>query len=178
MRKLLILAGTLALSACAGPTSALDGAPSWVVKGNGAYPGDHGKIFRGVGISDPNGSASMARTVADTRARAEIASVMNTYVERLVKAYQESTQAAGQTQNVGQATDALKSFTKAQLSGAEVVDHWISKDGTTYSLAELDFTSYKDSVGKANEMSNQLRDAVKARADSAFDELNKESEKH
>lgn len=186
MRKLMLVAGVLVLgAACASGNvnrGVYDGAPEWVVKGSGAFGGSQGKAFYGVGSASNIRNPGLLRRAADSQARAEIAKIMNTYVSNLEKQYQESTFAGdehGQAQEVQQVTNALKSFTQAQLNGVQVVDHWISKDGSTeFSLAYLDFDVMKNGMDKVATLNDRMRAVVKARADSAFDELAAEEAKY
>ena len=189
MKKLLgtmALAAATALTACGGgqsttmtgPTFA--GGPDWVSKGNGAYSGDKGKVFRGVGIAGGIRNPSMRRSTADLRARAEIAKTLDTYVSALNKAYQASTTAGDMSKSSEEqhVSEALKGFTQMQLSGAQIIDHWIAADGTEFALAELDLQGMKDNMDKMKELNAKVRDAVRANADKAFDELAAEEAKH
>jgi hypothetical protein len=65
-----------------------------------------------------------------------------------------------------------------QLSGVQVVDHWVANDGTEYALAQLDLESFKSNLDSMKELSAKVRDAVRANADKAFDELSQEEGKH
>ena len=67
--------------------------PAWVTKGSGAFDVAKGKVFYGVGIAAGSTNPAMMRKMADNRARAEIASTMETYVATLSKYYMASTTA-------------------------------------------------------------------------------------
>jgi hypothetical protein len=154
--------------------------PDWVNKGSGAFGGDRGKIFYGVGIASGIHNAPMRRSTADSRARAEIAKTLETYVAVLNKDYMASTTAgdmkvSSEEQHVQQA---LKTYSQMELSGAIIVDHWLDSDGTEYSLAQLDMATFKDNLEKMKELNTQVREAVRANADKAFDDLSAEEEKH
>jgi hypothetical protein len=154
--------------------------PDWVNKGSGAFGGEKGKVFYGVGIASGIHNAALRRSSADSRARAEIAKTLDTYVAVLNKDYQASTtagdmSASSEEQHVQQA---LKTYSQTELSGVAIVDHWIDTDGTEYSLAQLDMASFKDGLDKMKELNAKVRDAVRANADKAFDELGAEEAKH
>ena len=183
---MLALAAATALTACGGgqvksnngPTFA--GGPDWVNKGSGAFGGEKGRVFYGVGIAGGIRNPSMRRSTSDLRARAEIAKTLDTYVSSLNKAYQASTtagdmSASSEEQHV---SEAIKGFTQMQLSGAQIVDHWIAADGTEFSLAQLDLAGMKDNMDKMKELNAKVRVAVRANADKAFDELSAEEAKH
>jgi hypothetical protein len=153
--------------------------PDWVNKGSGAFGGDKGKVFYGVGIASGTNDAPMRRSTADSRARAEIAKTLDTYVAVLNKDYvaQASAgknKASGEEQHVHQL---LKTYSQKELSGATIVDHWLDTDGTEYSLAQLDMATFKDDLEKVKELSAQAREAVRASADKAFDHLSTEEAK-
>jgi predicted aminopeptidase len=157
-----------------------EGAPNWVNKGSGAFNGEKGKVFYGIGISSGIRNAALRRQDADSKARADIAAILNTYVTRLTKSYAASTMANDPTQTSEEqhVSDALKTYTQMQLSGVAIVDHWIANDGSEYSLAQLDMEGFKGQMDKMKELNAKVRDQVKANADKAFDELSAEEAKH
>jgi hypothetical protein len=61
------------------------GFPEWVEKGTGAFSADKNRVFRGVGSASGIKNASLARTTADNRGRAEIAKIFETYSASLMK---------------------------------------------------------------------------------------------
>ena len=188
MKKLIgiiAIAAATALTACGGGQVKSNGGvtyaggPDWVNKGNGAFSGDKGKVFRGVGIAGGIRNPSMRRSTADVRARGEIAKILDSYVSVLNKAYQASTtagdmSASSEEQHV---SEALKSFSQVQISGSQIVDHWIAADGSEFALAELDLAGMMDNMDKMKELNAKVRDAVRANADKAFDELSAEEAK-
>jgi len=188
VKKLLGIAlATAALTACGGDkkpemsTQVLHAnGPDWVNRGSGAFGGEKGRIFYGVGIASGIRNVAMRRSTSDSRARAEISKTLDTYVSVLNKDYQASTTAgdmksSSEEQHVEQA---LKTYSNMELSGVVIVDHWTDNDGTEYSLAQLDMESFKNNMDKMKELNAKVRDAVRANADKAFDELNAEEAKH
>src|SRR3979411_894225 len=61
--------------------------PDWVNRGSGAFGSDKGKMFYGVGIASGIHNVAMRRSTSDSRARAEIAKTLDTYVAVLNKDY-------------------------------------------------------------------------------------------
>jgi hypothetical protein len=190
--KLLLCAGAgLALAGCGGgkkniqpeavtaPAAAIAPAgPVWVNQGSGAFKDGN---FYGVGIASGIKNRALAVDTADSRARAKIAEVFNTYIAKLTKDYMASTtagdmKASSEEQNV---TNSLKSFTQMNLSGVVIVDHWVdSSDGSMFALAKLDVAGVKASLDKAQELDAKVRDYVRANADKAFADLSAEEAKH
>jgi len=151
-------------------------APDWVNRGSGAFGGEKGKIFYGVGIASHIPNAALRRATADARARSEITKTLNTYVAVLNKDYQASTtagdmSASNDEQHVEQT---LKTYSQMELSGALIIDHWVDTDGTEFALSQLDMDTFKSNLEKMKQLSAQVRDAVRANADQAFDELSAE----
>src|SRR5210317_2006372 len=100
--------------------------PEWVMKGSGAFGGEAGRVFYGVGSVSGIKNHALARTTADNRARAEIAKIFEVYSASLMKDYMASTtagdmSASSEEQHVEQA---IKTFSAQTLSGVQVVDHW------------------------------------------------------
>lgn len=152
--------------------------PIWVNQGSGAFKDGN---FYGVGIATGIKNRALAIDAADSRARAKIAEVFNTYIAKLSKDYMASTTAgtaagSSEEQNI---TVSLKSFTQMTLSGVVIVDHWVdSSDGSMFALAKLDVAGVKLALDKAKELDSKMRDYIKANADKAFDDLSAEEAKH
>jgi hypothetical protein len=163
----------LLMTACATskPVKTADTAamgPQWVMKGSGAFDVEGSKVFYGVG------AASGLRKSSDNRARAEIAQTLETYVAYLAKDYMASTTAGDQSESSEEqhVEQALKTFTKATLHGAQIVDRWMDPaDGTFYSLCELDMMAFKDALDSYKELDAKVRDYVRDNAEKMHDEL-------
>jgi hypothetical protein len=185
VKKLVGLMAVAALVACSGKKPEMStqvqraSGPGWVNRGSGAFGGDKGKMFYGVGIANGSHNVAMRRSTSDSRARAEIAKTLETYVAVLSKVYEASTTAGGMSasseeQHVQQA---LKTYSQMELSGVVIIDHWLDNDGTEYALAQLEMASFKDNLDKMKELNARVREAVRANADKAFDELGAEEAK-
>ncbi|HNW43965.1 MAG TPA: hypothetical protein PKI19_05620 [Elusimicrobiales bacterium] len=188
VKILVCLGAALALTGCGGGKKNVQTAavaapiaasgPAWVNQGSGAFKDGN---FYGVGIATGIKNRALAIDTADSRARAKIAEVFNTYIAKLSKDYMASTTAgdmkdSSEEQNV---TDSLKSFTQMNLSGVVIVDHWVdASDGSMFALAKLDVAGVKAQLDKAKELDAKVRDYVKANADKAFDDLAAEEAKH
>lgn len=155
-------------------------APAWVVKGSGAFGGEKGKVFYGVGAATNIKNTSLLRTSADNRARNEVAKVFQIYTASLMKDYAASTSAgeanvSSEEQNVEQA---VKTVTAMTLNGVEIVDHWQdSQTGELYSLGRLDLDAFKDSMEKAKELDAKVKNYIRQNAERLHQQLEKEEEK-
>jgi hypothetical protein len=156
------------------------GAPDWVVKGSGAFGGESGKVFYGVGSAYGMRNFSMLRSASDNRARNEVSKVFQVYTASLMKDYMASTMAGdpnavSEEQHVEQA---IKTVTSMTISGVEIVDHWQHPaTGELFALARLDLEKFKDNLNKAKELSAQARDYIRQNADRMHDDLAAEEEK-
>lgn len=148
--------------------------PAWVMKGSGAFDVEKGKVFYGVGAASGIRNKALLRQTSDNRARAEIAKTMQIYVASLTKDYMASTTAGDMSKSSEEqhVETALKSFAKATLHGATIVDRWMDpSDGTMYSLCELDMFSFKEALDKYRELDKKVRDYVRENAEKMHDEL-------
>src|SRR5712691_12341176 len=106
--------------------------PDWVNRGSGAYGGEKGRVFYGVGIASGIRNAAMRRSTSDSRARSEISKTLDTYVSVLNKDYQASTTAGDMSASTEEqhVQQALKKYSQMELSGGLKGDKWGEKDGT------------------------------------------------
>lgn len=180
---LFMVALGLFLSGCSGMdnvTKEQDSSPAWIMKGSGAFGGEKGKVFYGVGSATNIKNVSLLRSSADNRARNEVAKIFQIYTSSLMKDYSASTSAgeaniSSEEQHVEQA---IKTVTAMTLSGVEIVDHWQdAKTGEFYALARLDLDAFKDSMEKAKELNAKVRDYVRQNAERLHQQLEKEEAK-
>jgi len=188
MRLAISLGLTTLLAACAhepGPNHPVhgvnpDGTPKWVHRGSGAYDGEHGKCFYGVGILAGVQNPGLARQAVDNRARGEIAKMFDLYIAAMMKDYQRSTtagnfQASAEEQDI---VSAQKTITEVTLRGVEVRDHWTDpRDNTLYALAILDMAGIMKGLDEQKQLNARIRDHVRANARRAFEDLDRELQK-
>jgi hypothetical protein len=183
----LLVIGALGMfaSACGGGGNNLQattasGAPAWVLKGSGAFTGDRGKAFYGVGSAPKMVDISMARDRANNRARRQILQIFNTYIAYMMKDYSRSTTAGDMSKESYEADvmQVQKTISIGDINGAQIVDNWKDpSDGTIYSLAVLDLAAMADILANKGELDAKLRDYVRANAAKGFDDLEKEEAK-
>jgi hypothetical protein len=192
MRKKARINGVLALLAitslvfvlsCGGKAPVKPGAPDWVNKGSGAFPGDQGVIMYGVGVTNKSPNISMMRTKAHNRARTEMAAAMETYVASFIKDFMQEHMDYMDPDSSGsqEFTSAVaKSVTEATLVGAEIVDHWTDPDGNMYALSKmpLDSSFLKAFSNKAAEALRERKaQMLESKANQMLEDLDKELEK-
>ena len=157
-----------------------DGKPRWVTRGSGAFDGENGKAFYGVGIVTGIQNISLARQTCDNRARGEIAKMFDLYIAAMMKDYQRSTtagdfKASAEEQDV---VSAQKTITEVTLRGVELRDHWTDpQTRAIYGLAVLDLNGIMKSLNDANKLNNKIKGYVRANARRAFNDLDRELKK-
>lgn len=155
-------------------------APDWVLKGSGAYSDAKGKAFFGVGSATGIKNYSLQRTIADDRARGDLAKVFEFYVTSLTKGYQASTTAGDFTNSNEEqnAEVALKVVVHSTLRGVTIIEHFeIPERREFLSLARLDYDAFKQNV-EANETFKKLPEKVREDIKERADKLHKEMEEH
>ena len=188
---IMILFLMLSVNACTGVQKIPDApkalasydAPDWVLKGSGAYSDEKGKAFFGVGSATGIKNFSLQRTVADDRARNDLAKVFQFYVSSLTKDYQGHT-TAGSFKNSSEeqnAEIAMKVVVAQTMRGVTIVDHFeIPERQEFLSLARLDYAAFEKNV-EANEnfkqLPEKLREDIKNRAEKLHEEMEEESRK-
>lgn len=155
--------------------------PAWVEKGSGAFGGEMEKAFYGVGSAWGIQNPSLLRSSADNRARTEVARVFKTYTAALMKDYAASTMAGNpaETSEEQHVEQTIKTFTKAELAGVQIIDHW--KDPETdelFALARMDLSAFEEYLKQGSNLSEAVRQSIVERAEKAFEDLAKEEAMH
>ncbi|MFN7131167.1 MAG: LPP20 family lipoprotein [Myxococcales bacterium] len=156
-----------------------DGAPVWVVSNCAKYLKK--QVVCASGSFGGTRNPGLAKSQAEARGRTAIAQSLETKVKAMIKDYQSTTTGGadfGASANDEQHVENVsKQITNQVLNGTIMEESWISKSGTFYALMVLDVETFKTSVEKMGQLSEGLRQAVKARADRSFMELDQEIEK-
>ncbi|MFC1500914.1 LPP20 family lipoprotein [Elusimicrobiota bacterium] len=151
--------------------------PDWIAKGAGAFPKEK-KVLYGVGIAEGIKSEALRRTTADNRAIAEVSKQLSTMSTSMMRDYMSSALATEEEKTKGEqyVENTVKTFSSNTVSGIKISDRW--DDGkVTYSLAELDIEALKSMAQNISQLTDQVRDYIKANAEKAFDKLEEEQAK-
>ena len=174
MKKyLLLLLAVVFLAGCSG----MQKKPDWIMKGAGAFPKDK-KVLYGVGIAEGINSEALRRTTADNRAIAEVSKQLSVMSTSLMRDYMSSANATEKEKSSGEqyVENTAKTFSSNTVSGITIMDRY--DDGKKcYSLAELNIEDLKNMTGDIKELSQQVKEYIKANADKAFDKLDAEQAK-
>lgn len=175
-RWLLVCLFAAGLVACAGGRTELESdlgiedAPDWVNEGSQALNNRDGRLIHGMGSAPRMTDASLQRSTADDRARAEVARVLSSFMNVVSNDF-IATAGNGDAMYDEQAISrSVENITKLNMSGTEIIARWRDpKTGTIYSQAELDLKRVKDIVGSANQMHDGLRNHLVQHGETLFD---------
>lgn len=184
-----VLAGAVLLASCAGtPSNGGSGsakAAERLIKTSRAVP-DFVKqavknapedVLVGIGMARL-ASTSQSRTVAVTRARADISRQLNTVVRDMVRDYQASSEVDPKSALAFQETMTV-ALSKSTLSGASVVDEDIDNDGAYWCVVQMNKANAEREVSQGAAAAKLAVPAAKsfdaeARMNEAFDRVAKE----
>jgi hypothetical protein len=167
----------LAVSACSSTTKVesdlgIKGAPDWVNEGTNIISEKDGRLFHGVGSASPMGDMSLQKSIADDRARAEVARVLSSYMDVVTNDYMSSAKAGGANTNEEAVSRQIKALTKVNLAGAKVIGSWRDpKTSIIYSIVELDMKQVKNTLAGTQDMNDDLKRYIESSADNIFDRV-------
>jgi len=170
----------VAISACSSTTKVksdlgLKGAPDWVNQGTNILNDKDGRLFHGVGSASQMGDMALQKSVADDRARAEVARILSSYLDVVSSDYLSAAKSGGASVTEEAVTRQIKALSKVNLSGARIIGSWRdTKSNIIYSIAELDMKQVKSTLAGTQEMNDDLRRYIETRADNIFDRVAKE----
>ena len=174
-RTLLLAAFAIGLAACSGKTTVksdlgIGGAPDWVNQGTNILKDKDGRLFHGVGSAPPMGDESLQISMADERARAEVARVLSSYMDVVSNDYLAANGSGKDAQAEQSVSRQVKNLTRVNLSGAKIIGRWRDKHSNTiWSIAELDMNHVKQTVAGVHDMNSDLQNYISVHADNIFD---------
>ncbi|ROS01141.1 hypothetical protein EDC56_1569 [Sinobacterium caligoides] len=150
----------------------IKGAPDWVNEGTQAISSDDGRLIHGVGMSAQVGDESLQKSVADNRARAEVARILSTSVDAQSGDY---TSASGGVAN-SLVNREINTQTQLALKGVKIIGRWRNRDtGDIYSAAEMDLDQLEDAIKRAANLSEGVKAQFIKDANLQFDRFVKEN---
>jgi hypothetical protein len=154
----------------------IKGAPDWVNKGSAILSTKDGRLFQGVGSAAPMGDMSLQKSVADDRARAEVARELSSYLDVVSNDYAASVKSGGATGETEESVSRqIKNTTALNLAGAKIIGSWRDpKSNTIWSIAELDMEHVKRTVAGVKDMNSDLKRYIGTSADNIFDRVAQE----
>ena len=141
-------------------------APDWVNEGTQAVDDDDGRYIQGVAYAPPLNDQSLQTSAADSRARAEVARVVSSFVDSTLNDYSSS---AGDTA-VSSIEQTVISSTRTALNGVRIKARWKdSNTGNIYSFAEMDMEALDDSIKTAIKLSDNFKAYYANQANANFE---------
>jgi len=152
----------------------IKGAPDWVNEGTQVVNDKDGRLIHGVGMAPAMNDLSLQTSTGDDRARAEVARVLNSFMHVVTQDYSSSA-GTGQDQQSSQTISRqIQNITDQNMAGVRIIRHWKNdKDGSVWSIAELDLKQVKDMVANSKDMNSAFRDYFGSHADNVFDSMPK-----
>ena len=150
--------------------------PDWIDMGSGAFPGDVGSAFYGVGLAEAktHPTLSSRRTAADLNARAELARSFKTKIDELLKAYERIVSDGTLTTVESFHQQATTALTNITLTGAFIVNRYFDRsEKAQYSLARMSISDFKNQIEQLEELSDEVESIILDNAEAAFGELSK-----
>jgi hypothetical protein len=152
----------------------IKGAPDWVNKGANILNEKDGRLFHGVGSAAPMGDVSLQQSVADDRARAEVARILSSYLDAVSNDYTSAAKAGNTAVNEESVSRQIKNISKVNLTGAKIIGNWRDpKTNIIYSIAELDMNHVKNTLANVQNMDADLKRYIETRGDNIFDRVAK-----
>lgn len=183
IRQVAILAVLILMTACASKPKiesdlGMEDAPQWVNEGTRFLSDDDGRLFHGVGSAQPMGDDSLQSSTADNRARAEIARILSSYMNVVMRDYAASGGTGDRVASDQDITRQIENISRINLTGAKVIARWRHPDsGAIYSLAELDMKHVQSTVSEVKRMNSTLGDFMSSEANNIFDRVSSEGAK-
>ncbi len=169
------LAVLLLLAGCSGKTMVesdlgIKGAPDWVNEGTQVLNDKGGRYFHGVGQASSMGDDSLQISTADSRARAEVAKIISTFVDAAHHDYSAASGSGGEVASEQAISQQIESLSRTNMSGSEIIGHWRDKKtGTIYSIAELDLDQVQKVVDASHKMNEGFSSFLHSQGENIFD---------
>lgn len=121
--------------------------PHWHLLDSGAYDTDHGKALYGIGTASGIRNRTLLRATADNSARAEMALLLERFVDRLAQASLPDSGQSVLAVESDERAQVLGSLVQKALQRAVISDHWNeSNQNRFYSLCRLDLDAFKQAL--------------------------------
>ncbi len=165
----------LLLAGCSGKTMVesdlgLSGAPDWVNEGTQVLNDKGGRYFHGVGQAPPMGDDSLQISTADSRARAEVARIISSFIDVAHHDYSSANGSGGDVASEQAISQQIESLSHTNLSGSKIIGHWRDEDtGVIYSIAELDLKQVQKVVDASHKMNEGFSSFLDSHGDNIFD---------
>lgn len=133
--------------------------PTWVVGGSGVYITEGKRVFYGVGQAGGISHRSLLRATTDNRARSEMGTLLQTYMEALL-------QKAASGRVNPETTQSVRALTGELLKKSIIKTHWNDVgQGKLYGLCSFDLKTLKLLLKNSSQIEEPLRSKMVEFAD-------------
>ncbi|MCK5893053.1 MAG: LPP20 family lipoprotein [Endozoicomonadaceae bacterium] len=169
----------LGISGCATKNSdmksdfGIAGAPDWVNEGTRAVSNKDGRFIRGLGIAPKMDDFSLQKSMADSRARAEVAKVLIVYVDQVIDDFSRANASSGEEVSSDiQFKKEVKQLSQTGLQGVKIIAYWRdTESGRLYAFAEMDKKNIDESLSITKKLNLAYKTYLNSHADNTFDKL-------
>jgi hypothetical protein len=121
------------------------------------------------------GDESLQISTADNRARAEVARILSSYLDVVSNDYTAASGSGESAISQQAVSRQIRNLSKVNLSGVKIIGHWRNdKDGTIFSIAELDLEQVKQTTAIVNDMNADLKRYITDHSENVFDQVSRE----
>jgi len=154
-----------------------EGVPTWVGQGSSILKSSQSRLFHGVGSAPMLGDFSLQTSVANRRAREEIARIVTSFMEIVSRDYIATGQASHAGFNELEVSKQIAILNKMDLSTVEVVGHW-SDDGSKviYAIAQMDIGKVRQAIKEIASVNEGLKAYISVEGDNIFDRIAKKEQ--
>lgn len=174
-----VLCASILLVACSSNTVLNEslnekGVPTWVGEGSSILKSKQNRLFHGVGSASMIGNFSLQTSIANRRAREEIARIVTSFMEIVSREYIATGQASHAGFNEQEVAKQIAVLEKMDLSKVEVVGHW-SDDGSRiiYAIAQMDMEKVRKAIKELASVNKGLKAFIGVEGDRIFDRIAK-----
>ena len=150
------------------------GVPTWVGDGSSILKSKDDRLFHGVGSATMLGDFSLQTSIANRRARREIARIVTSFMEIVSREYIATGQASHAGFNEQEVAKQIAMLNNMDLSKVEVVGHW-SDDGSRiiYAIAQMDIEKVRKAIKELASVNKGLKAFISVEGDRIFDRIAK-----
>ena len=165
----LVLPGLL--SGCASRSLIVPTSPWYMLK-SGLYNAAGDRVFYGIGRAGGVHNPTLLRATADNRARQELSTLLEGYVNELARSAALSSDPEWASLSDGEHRQILGSLVRNAMRRAVISDHWSdSGEPALQALCKLDLADFMQVLSDSGQLDPNIRQALQAEAETVHARL-------
>ena len=153
------------------------GVPTWVGQGSSILKSRQSRVFHGVGSASMMGDFSLQTSIANRRAREEMARIVTSFMEIVSREYIATGQASHADFDEQDVSKQIAILNKMDLAKVEVVGHWSDKGSRViYAIAQMDIEKVRQAIKELVSVNKGLKAFISVEGDNIFDRIAKKEE--